>query len=77
MDNYMSRDEFIHLVRAVALEVMEKPFFDYRTSTAEKATLTELANRNSLVAMHNRGVVELTEELIRVLAGKEEENGQA
>ena len=57
----------------VAVDIMMVPSFSEKKQDGTFATLTELANHNSMIAMHNEGVREMAKMLKFVLRGDKED----
>ena len=67
--------DLIPIIEHVALDLMGDPIVDGKKSDGTAMTLTEIASRNSLIAMNNEGIRQMAETLIVTLAKDGETDG--
>ena len=55
--------DIVSVIDRVAVDIMMVPVFSEKKPDGTLATLTEISNHNSLIAMHNEGVREMAKML--------------
>lgn len=60
--------DLIPIIEHVALDLMGDPIVNGKKADGTMMTLSEIANQNSLIAMHSAGIREMASTLIVTLA---------
>ena len=69
MDRTYSLPELIGIIEHCALDLMSAPIINGKKADGTVMTLTEIANRNSMIAMENSGIKLMATALIDELSG--------
>ena len=58
--DYIYMKDLFPIIDQVAVENMAQPVFGGKKTDGTEMTMAEIANRNSLIALHNEGIREMT-----------------
>lgn len=64
--------DILNTIDRVAVDIMMVPCFGEKKPDGTLATLAEISNHNSLIAMHNEGIREMAKMLKDALQGEED-----